>query len=218
MPKEKPALSVQRIVESAMTIADQAGLDALSMRKIAKSLSVEAMSLYNYLQNKELLLDAMVEAVVAKIDLPDPALPWKMEMKKRCSSAYQVLKTHPWAAHLLMARLNVGPAMLRYVDASHGCLLMAGFSHKDADLARNLLDSYIYGFTLQELTFPIEPDDYASTAAEFQPRLDSSVYPYLTALAAEVASGRYDGKLQLEFGLELLLEALESKQKSKLKS
>ena len=214
MPKEKPALSVQRIVESAMTIADQAGLDALSMRKIAKSLSVEAMSLYNHLQNKELLLDAMVEAVVAKIDLPDPALPWRMEMMNRCSSAYQVLITHPWAAHLLMARMNVGPAMLSYFDASHGCLLQAGFTHKDADHARNLLDSYVYGFTLQELTFPIEPDEYASTAAEFQPRLDSNVYPYLTALTAEVVSGRYDGKLQLQFGLDLLLDALEAKLKS----
>ena len=93
---------------------------------------------------------------------------------------------HPWATMLLMSRINVSPAMMRYVDATLGCLRESGFSFPTADYAWNAIDSYIYGYTLQQLNFPFEPDEYAAAAAAFVPELDADAYPYLVGLSAEV--------------------------------
>ncbi len=203
-------LSRDRILKRAQKMADKHGLEALSMRKLAQALRVEAMSLYNHVNNKDDMLDGMVELVVAKIEIPTDAGEWKDEMRKRALSAHSVLMQHPWAAMLLMSRVNVGPVMLRYVDATLGCLLSAGFSYEMADHAWNTLDSYIYGFTLQCLNFPFEPEEYKEVAEEFMPQLPMEIYPNLAGLSSEVMLGRYDGKHELSFGLELLLSGLES--------
>jgi AcrR family transcriptional regulator len=137
-----------------MKLADAGGIEALSMRKLAADLGVEAMSLYNHVKNKDDILDGLVERVAAQIEVPKIGGDWKREMRKRASSAHKVLMHHRWAAMLLMSRVNIGPVMLRYVDATLGCLREAGFSHVMADHAWNTLDSYIYGFTLQALNFP----------------------------------------------------------------
>ena len=92
------------------------------MRKLAQALGVKAMSLYNHVTNKEDVLDGIVEIVAAKIDLPTTDENWKGAMRRRAISAHEVLLSHPWAAMLFVSRINVGPAMLRYVDATIGCL------------------------------------------------------------------------------------------------
>jgi AcrR family transcriptional regulator len=202
-------LTRDRILAAAVEAADEGGIERLSMRRLGERLGVEAMSLYNHVRNKEDLLDCMVDRVVAEMALPRPAAAWKAEMRARAWSAYEVLRRHPWAAMLIMSRVNVGPAMLARVDATLGCLFAAGFSFAQADHAWNAMDSHVYGFSLQERAFPFQPEDYARTAAEYLPHLPRETYPHLHALTIEVAEHRHDGLHDFGFGLELILDGLE---------
>ena len=167
------------------------------------------MSLYNHVKNKDDILDGIVDIVVSEIEVPIIGGDWKAAMRRRAESAHEVLMRHSWAAMLLMSRINVGPFMLRYVDATLGCLREGGFSFAMADYAWNTLDSYIYGFTLQKLNFPFEPDEYSDVAESFMPQLPSDQYPYLLGLSREVIEGRHDGLHDLAFGLEIVLDGLE---------
>jgi AcrR family transcriptional regulator len=201
-------LSRERVLLAAVRLADEAGIEALSMRKLAQSLDVEAMSLYNHVANKEAMLDGMVELVVAEIALAEIGADWRAQMRLRAVSAHRVLMSHPWATMLFVARMNIGPAMLSSIDATHGCLREAGFSHALADHARNVIDSHIYGFTLQALLFPIAAGTYAEAARSFLPMLPAERYPHMRALAEQVIGGQYDGQQNFEFGLDLILDGL----------
>lgn len=192
-----------------MRIADKQGIAALSMRKLAQELGVEAMSLYHHVKNKDDILDGLLELVVGEIEVPTIGGDWRAEIRRRASSAHSVLMAHPWATMLLMSRVSIGPAMMRYVDATLGCLRESGFSFPVADYAWNAIDSFIYGYTLQQLNFPFEPDEYAGAAASYVPEIDPVAYPYLVGLSAEVIAGRHAGVHSLEFGLDLLLDGLE---------
>lgn len=205
----RPPLSRERILRAAIDMADIDGIESLSMRKLAQVLGVEAMSLYNHVANKEDLLDGIVDIAVGEIDLPPREVDWQEAMCQRATSAHAVLLRHPWASMLIVSRINVGPAMLSYVDATIGCLLEAGFSYEMADRAWNAIDSYIYGFALQELNFPFDPAEYASAAKEFLPLVPADKYPYLNGLSQEVIAGRHDGIQDFEFGLELVLSSLQ---------
>jgi hypothetical protein len=108
-----------------------------------------------------------------------------------------------------MSRVNVGPAMLRYVDATLGCLREAGFSYEMADHAWNAIDGHIYGFTLQELNFPFEAPEYAEAAENFLASIPPEKYSYLNQLSCHIIEGRYDGLHDFEFGLELILNGLD---------
>lgn len=208
-PDAPTPLSRERILQAALRLADQEGLETLSMRKLAQALGVQAMSLYNHVAHKDDLIDGIVDRVVGEIAVPDLTVDWKTAMRQRAISAHIVLLRHPWATMALMSRVNVGPAMLRYVDATLGCLQQAGFSFKMADHAWNALDSHIYGFTLQELNFPFEAAEYSEVAEQGLSLIPADQYPYLNRLTHEVIAGRYDGLHDFEFGLELLLDGLE---------
>ena len=192
-------------------MADEGGLKALSMRKLAASLDVEAMSLYNHVQNKDDVLGGMVEAVVGAIRVPFEGATWKEQLRVRCVGARAMLVAHPWAAALLVSRVNDGPNLFRYVDATLGCLRQAGFSWPEVDAAWNTLDSFVYGYTLQELNFPIPDDSYAETAAAYQDLVPETIYPNLSRMSDQVMTGAYDGKVPFEYGLQLILDGLERK-------
>jgi AcrR family transcriptional regulator len=202
-------LSRERILQTAIYLADREGIGSLSMRRLAQELDVKAMSLYNHIANKDDLLDSMVDLVVGQIAVPDRSLDWQTAMRRRAVSAHEVLLSHPWAAMELMSRMNVGPAMLRYVDATISCLYEAGFSLEMADHVWNAIDSHIYGFTLQELNFPIRKTDYSEAAAQGLPLIPADKYPYMNQLARDVMEGRYDGIHDFEFGLELIFNGLD---------
>ena len=208
--RKRTPLSRGRILKRALAIADKKGIEGLSMRSLARALRVEAMSLYNHVKNKEDLLDGMVELVVGEIEVPQIGGDWKNAMRKRALSAHSVLMNHPWAASLLMSRVNVGPLMLRYVDATIGSLVSAGFSYEMADHAWNALDSYIYGFTLQRLNFPFAPDEYKDVAEEYIPQMPMEKYPYLLGLSERVIDGLHEGTHEICFGLEFILDGLEA--------
>lgn len=202
-------LSRERILVAAISLADEGGIESLSMRKIAQELGVQAMSLYNHLANKDDLLDGIVDIVIGEIEVPDLGMDWRMAMRRRANSAHEVLLRHPWATMPIVSRINVGPAMLRYIDGTLGCLWEAGFSVEMVDRAWNAIDSHIYGFTLQELNFPIETTEYAKVAREYLPNIPADKYPYMNRLTHHIIDGHYDGIADFNFGLELILDGLE---------
>lgn len=202
-------LSRERILRAALRLADDGGIEALSMRRLAQELGVEAMSLYNHVANKEDVIGEIVDLVVGEIEAPTLGGDWKAAMRRRAISAHAALLRHPWACRSIPSRVNTGPAMLRYIDATLGCLRAAGFSYEMADHAWNAIDSYIYGFTAQQLNFPLDPAEYAAAAREGLPLLPADQYPHMRALAELVIAGRHRGVHEFEFGLDLLLEGLE---------
>lgn len=207
-PKRTP-LTAARILKCALRMADKQGLDSLSMRNLAAALKVEAMSLYNHVENKEKILDGLVELVVSEIEIPVPGQPWKEAMRRRAFSAHAALLQHPWATQLFASRVNVGPNMLHYIDRSFGCLFQAGFSYPMADHALNAMDSYIYGFTFHKINFPLDPDDYASAASTFIHMIPIDKFPYMHAISQQVIRGEHDGIHNIEMGLDLLLDGFE---------
>ncbi len=205
----RKVLTRERVLQTALRFADKQGIESLSMRKLGQLLGVEAMSLYNHVANKDAILDGIVDIVAGRIAVPEVGDNWREAMRTRGLSAHEVLMRHPWATMLIVSRANVGPAMLRYVDATIGCLLNAGFSYAAADHAWNALDSYVYGFTLQKLNFPFQPEEYAAVAESYLPQLPLEQYPHLHGMTQQVISGQHDGLHALEFGLDLILDGLE---------
>ena len=208
-PTSRTPLTRARILRAAVRLADKQGIEALSMRKLAHGLGVEAMSLYNHVGGKDDLLDGMVDLVASEIEVPVVGADWKVSMRTRATSAHEVLLRHPWATLLILSRVNIGPAMLRYVDATIGCLREAGFSYALVDHAWNALDNHIYGFTLQALNFPFEPEEYANAAAQFVSLVPADTHPHLHELTCLVMDGKHDGVSDFSFGLELILDGLE---------
>ena len=208
-PTPRPALSQERVLRAAVTLADEIGIASLSMRKLGEALGVEAMSLYRHVANKDAILKGIVDIVAGEFEAPAVRGNWKAAMRRRTLSAHEALVRHPWATMLIVSRANVGPAMLHYVDATIGCLREAGFSFAMADQAWNALDSYVYGFTLQKLNFPFEPQEYATMAKAFLPLIPADQFPYLNAMSQQVIDGQRDGLHGLVFGLDLVLDGLD---------
>lgn len=205
----RPGLNREKVLEAAMEFADANGLSQLSMRKLAARLGVEAMSLYNHVSNKEDLLDGLIDKVAEEFYQPRTENDWRAEMQARAVRAHEVLLTHPWASLPIVSRINTGEAMLAYVDATVGCLAKAGFSYSQADHVWNLMDSYIYGFTLQELQFPFQTDNYAEDARTYLPAIPVEKLPHLHALTTLVAEGKHNGLHDFKFGLDLILDGLD---------
>ncbi|MFZ6181151.1 TetR/AcrR family transcriptional regulator [Nannocystis pusilla] len=208
-PGRRAPLSRERVLRAAVELADAEGLAALSMRRLAQALGVEAMSLYNHVAGKDDVLDGMVDLVVGEIEAPAVGGDWKAAIRRRAVSAHEVLLRHRWAPQRVVSTLNIGPAMRRYVDATIGCLTAAGFSYAQADRAWNAIDSHIYGFTLQQLNFPLAPGEYASAAQQFLHLIPPEQYPHMHAMSRLVIDGKHDGLQDFTFGLDLLLDGLE---------
>jgi AcrR family transcriptional regulator len=196
------------VLVAAVALADRDGLAALTMRSLASELGVKPMSLYHHVANKDEILDGIVDAVFAEIDLPSPSVPWRDAMERRARSARVALGRHPWAVGLLESRAHPGPATLRHHDAVLGCLRESGFSLINAAHAYALLDSYIYGFAVQEAGLPFD-DDNAEEVVEQMTEWVGGEYPYLAEMATgHVMQPGYDFGDEFEVGLGLILDAL----------
>ena len=209
-PPRRAPLSRDQVLQAGVTIADRDGIQALSMRKLGEALGVEAMSLYNHVTGKSDLLDGMIDIVFSEIDLPS-GVGWKQAMRQRAISARKALSRHRWAIGLMESRSTPGPATLRHHDAVLGCLRAAGFSLELTAHAYSLLDSYIYGFTLQEATLPFgSAEEAAPVAQEIAGGLPAGDYPHLTELAmGHVLQPGYDYGDEFEIGLDLILDSLD---------
>ena len=204
-------LTRERVVRAAVTLADEVGIDALSMRRLGEALGVEAMSLYNHVANKSQLLDGMVDLVFSEIDTPTEAdRDWRSAMRRRAISAREVLSRHPWAIGLMESRTTPGSATLRHHDAVIGSLRRGGFSVAMAAHAFSVLDSYIYGFALQEANLPFDTGEATAELAQAILAQAADEYPHLTELTVEhVLQPGYDYGHEYAFGLELILTGLE---------
>jgi AcrR family transcriptional regulator len=204
-------LSRRRVLDAAVALADRDGVGALSMRKLAQELGVEAMSLYHHVAGKDAILDGIVDVVFAEIELPSGEGGWKAAMRRRAVSAREALRRHPWATALMESRSTPGPANLRHHDAVLGVLRNAGFSVELAAHAYSLLDAYIYGFALQESSLPFDtPEETAAVASSMMDGFPADAFPYLTEIAVEhVMQPGYDYGNEYQFGLELILDGLE---------
>jgi AcrR family transcriptional regulator len=209
-PRRAP-LTRDRVMDAAVTFADLHGITALTMRKLGEVLGVEAMSLYNHVANKGELLDGMIDRVFAEIELPAAGRDWRSAMHERATSARDALARHRWAIGLMESRTTPGPATLRHHDAVIGCLRGSGFPVALAAHAYSVLDSYIYGFALQEANLPFETgDDTAELARAILAGAPADEYPHLTELTIEhVLAPGYDYGEEFAFGLDLILDGLE---------
>jgi AcrR family transcriptional regulator len=203
-------LSRERVLRAAINLADREGIDSLSMRKLGHEVGVEAMSLYNHVRNKDDILNGMVDVVFSEIDLPSNGEDWSTAMRRRAISARQALLRHPWAIGLMESRVQPGQATLRHHDSVLRNLRNAGFSIVMAAHAYSVLDSYIYGFTLNELTLPFDTSEQvAEGAANILRDAPTNEYPYLAEMAIEHAmKPDYNYGDEFEFGLNLILEGL----------
>ena len=207
----RPRLNRQIVLQTALELADRDGIDALTMRKLAQELSVEAMSLYHHVANKVELLDGMIDLVFAQIDLPTQEENWKSAMRDRAISALKVLIAHPWAVSLMESRTAPGAANLRHHNAVLACLRANGFSVAATAHAYSILDSYIYGFALGQINLPFQTADQAAEVLEtMMVHMSTSEYPYLMEIALEhVLQTDYSYAGEFEIGLELILKGLE---------
>lgn len=203
-------LDRERIVRVAVGLADEGGIASLSMRALGRALGVEAMSIYHHVAGKEALLDAMVDHVYGEIELPGTRAGWRPGMRRRAASARRVLVTHRWAVPLMDSRTSPGPATLGHHDAVLGCLRRGGFSVAEAASAFSVLDSYVFGFVLQELALPFDSaQDAGALAGEILEGAPTEAFPYLAELVAHhVLAPGYDHHAEFEIGLELILDGL----------
>ena len=211
MAAPRSPLTTERVLRAAVALADREGVGSLSMRRLARELGVEAMSLYHHVAGKPALLDGMVDLVFGEIELPVADGDWKAAMRRRAVSAREALRRHPWATALMESRATPGPANLRHHDAVLGILRNAGFSVELAAHAYSLLDAYIYGFALQETSLPFStPEETAEVAEAIMAEFPADQYPHLTEIATDhVLQPGYDYGNEYQFGLELILDGLD---------
>lgn len=204
-------LTRERALAAAVTIADTEGIGALTMRRLAKELGVEAMSLYYHVANKDDLLDGMVDRVFAEVELPTTTVDWRTAMRQRATSQRAAMLRHPWSISVLESRSSPGPATLRHHDAVLGCCRAAGFSIEMSAHAFSLIDSFIYGFVLQEISLPFDDSNVSNTVAEMAEFVPADDYPHLSELTVEhVMQVGYNFSDEFDFGLEIVLAGLEA--------
>lgn len=204
-------LNRDRVLHTAIALADTAGIEALTMRRLGEELGVEAMSLYNHVANKDDLLYGMIDRVYSEIDLPSHEDEWKTALRKRSISFRDALSRHPWATGLKDSGTRPGPSTLRHHDRVIGTLRNGGFSVALAAHAFSAVDSYIYGFAMQEKSLPFTTEaESAAMAQVFLANLPGDEYPYLAELTTQhVLQPGYRYADEFPFGLDLLLDALE---------
>jgi AcrR family transcriptional regulator len=208
--KKRVPLSRERVLLGAIDIADVGGVASLTIRSLAQHLGVKPMALYYHVANKDEILDGIVDRVFAEIELPSVDGDWQSEMVRPANSARRVLRRHSWAIGLMESRKNPGPATLRHHDAVLGTLRGAGFSVEMTAHAYALLDSYIYGFALQEASLPFEGPESAGDVAEpMMKQFPAGAYPHLVEMATEyILQPGYDFGDEFEYGLNVILDAL----------
>lgn len=210
-PQRRIPLTRDRVLDAAMNLADQSGLEGLSMRKLGQALGVEAMALYYHFANKERVLDGIVDLVFAEIDVPVRGADWKTAMRQRALSVRDALLRHRWAIGLMESRTNPGPANLRHHDAVIGCLRAAGFDMAATATAYSLLDSYIYGFAMTKMNLPFEDtSDIVEMSESMLAPFAPGEYQNLADFIAEHAmKPGYDYADEFEYGLDVILDGLE---------
>jgi AcrR family transcriptional regulator len=205
-------LTKERVLRAAIDLADDGGIESLSMRRLGQSLGVEAMSLYNHARNKDDILDGIVDTIIAEIGLVARGPDWKATLREQVFAARTVLLRHPWAPRVIETRENPGPATMRYMESVIGVLREGGFSVDLTHHVMHVMGSRIFGFT-QELyddtgDAAADPEVAAVMASQMR-----ATYPYITELMLAVSHegglGGCDDDVEFTFALDLILDGLE---------
>jgi AcrR family transcriptional regulator len=200
-------LSVERVVDAAVAVADRGGIDAVSMRTVGRELGVEAMSLYHHVASKEALLDALADWIFARVVAPEVGMGWRAGLVAHSESVRAVLGAHPWAFSLVESRRDPGPVLLAHHEAVLACLQADGFSVRLSAHAFSLVDAYVYGFALTERNLPFDPGvdgDFFVEAIMAQAR----THPALASVAMAWVEDRYSFTSEFDYGLGLVLDAI----------
>jgi AcrR family transcriptional regulator len=204
-------LSKERVLRAAVELADTSGIEALSMRRLAKELGVEAMSLYNHVANKDGILAGIVEIVASEVEVPSDAANWKSSLRQSAISAHDAFIRHRWACPLMMSTPALIPSRLRWMEGVLATLREAGFSPNLTHHAYHALDSHITGFTLWQVSFPFDTrEELLDLGRQFLAMIPPDEYPYVIEHAEEhLAEPDPDEPTEFEFGLDLILDGLE---------
>ena len=211
-PRPRTPLTRERILASAVTLADRIGVDALTIRRLATELGVKPMTLYHHVSGKDDILDGMVDRVFAEMSNPPPDLGWRAAIEVRCRSMRDVLGRHPWAVTLLDSRTAPGAATLRHHEAVLACLRGAGFSLALTADAVATLDAFVYGFAVQEASLPFSgPDELEAVAGAVLGQLAEGEHPHFVEFATRHAlAPGYSFGSSFDFGLALVLDGLDA--------
>ncbi len=210
-PQPRTPLSRERVLRTALALADAGGIESLTMRKLGQELGVEAMSLYNHVANKDDIIDGIVAIVLAEIEVPSGEGDWKDEIRRTAISSHEVFLRHRWACSLMMHRPSSGAGRMDWMEAVLRTLREAGFSADMTHHAYHALDSHITGFTLWQVNMPFETKaELVDLAERFLSKIPADEYPYVIEHAQQhLAPSSPDGATEFEFGLDLILDGLE---------
>jgi AcrR family transcriptional regulator len=199
-------LSRDRILKAALALADESGIESVTMRKLGEALGFEAMSLYNHVANKDDLLDGILDLVLAESEPPAPEGEWDEAVRASAISIHAALRNHGWSSALLMTG-RIRPARLRYMDSLLGRLREAGFSAETTYAVYHVLDGHIFGFALWESGYNMKAEDADKLAGSVMPMLGD--YPYLREHAEQhMSEGSHHEVSAFELGLDMILDGL----------
>lgn len=205
-------MSRELVLAGAVELADEIGVEPLTIRKLADALGSKPMTLYSYVANKDAILDGMIDVVFDEIDPPPMDLPWRPALRHRCVSAREVLRRHPWAVPLMESRTSPGPSTLRHHDAVLGCLRAGGLPTPVVAHAYAIVDAFVYGFAVQEASLPGGGvgDEWNEVTEDIAAQLPPDQFPHLAAFTAEhVLQPGYGFGDSFDVGLDLVLDGIE---------
>lgn len=217
--RRRAPLTRDRVLRTAVDLADSGGIDALTIRRLGEQLGVEAMSVYHHVPSKEAILDGVVDLVFAEVEaavggfeVPEADAAWKAALRERILAARGVMLRHPWLPGVMDSRQGLGLTTARYVDSVVGTLRSGGLSYDLIHHAMHALGSRMFGFS-QELGENAgddgsgDPDELAQMAAQV---------PHLAEMLSvvrhddpESTLGWCDDQFEFEFGLDLILDGIE---------
>jgi AcrR family transcriptional regulator len=202
-------LSRNRILQAALKLVDEGEIESLTMRKLGQELGFEAMSLYNHVDNKDEVLDGILDLVLGESEPPSPTGDWDAAIRTSAISVHGALRRHPWSCTLVMAPGRIRPARLRYMDLLLGRLREAGFSAETTYHAYHVLDGHIFGFSLWETSHFYTAEEAANFEAKFAQVITADAYPYLHEHAQQhFSEGPHHDVSAFELGLDLILDGL----------
>jgi AcrR family transcriptional regulator len=205
-------LNLERTLQVALVIADDEGLEAVTMRRVARELGVEAASLYHHVNGKSQILDGLVDVVAAEVERPLPSADWRAAISERARNTRACLRRHPWAVSLMAARTSPGPATLGLLESGIRCFREGGFSVKQAAHAISVVDSYVHGFVLQEVNLPFRDEsELAAMTGAIMETFPASEFPYLFEITVEhVLKPGFDYGNEFDSGLKVVLDGVDA--------
>jgi AcrR family transcriptional regulator len=210
--RNKAPLNLERTLQVALIVADHDGLEAVTMRRLARELGVEAASLYHHVNGKNQILDGLVDAVAAEIERPMLSTDWRAAISERAHNTRAVLHRHPWAVSLMASRTSPGPATLGLLETGIRCFREGGFSVLEAAHAISVVDSYVHGFVLQEVNLPFRDEsELAAMTGAIMETFPASEFPYLFEMTVEhVLQPGFDYGNEFDSGLKVVLDGIDA--------